>query len=154
LIKSNVKLKIAIDLFRILGQKTYTKNVHFLSSNLEKHVFHKNLDVFFFKYLNACARNTPYKSLLNGPFNEIFVKTFENFVKDNNNYLLGAIILYLEALQSSRISVPTFGDDNPFNSIRHINWNNPKYKTIFEDCGGSCDVSYCTKVKTKMKAKM
>jgi hypothetical protein len=51
-----VKLKIVIDLFRIFGQKTYIKNVHFLSSNLEKHVFHKNLDVFFSKYLNACAR--------------------------------------------------------------------------------------------------
>jgi hypothetical protein len=42
--------------------------------------------------------NTLCKSLFNGPFNAIFFKTSDNFVKDNNNYLLGAILPYLEAL--------------------------------------------------------
>jgi hypothetical protein len=42
--------------------------------------------------------NTMYKSLFNGPFNAIFVKTFDSYVRDNNNYLLGAILSYLEAL--------------------------------------------------------
>lgn len=68
-IKSHVKLKIAIDLSRIFGQKICTKNAQFLSSNPENHVFHKNLDVIFLKYLDVCVRNTllvdntAYKSL-------------------------------------------------------------------------------------------
>lgn len=68
--------------------------------------------------------------------------------------MLGAILFYLEALQSLRLNVPTFVEDNPFNSIRHINWNDPKYKTLFAYCGGSCDVSYYTKARMKMKNKM
>jgi hypothetical protein len=123
-------------------------------------MFFTRIWIFFSKYLDACARNTlfvdntPYKSLFIGPFNVIFVKTFENFVRDNNNYLLGALLLYLEDLQSSRLSVPTFVEDNPFGSIRHFSQNDLKYKTLFENCGGSCDVSYCTKVRMKMKNKM
>lgn len=134
----------------LLGQETCTKNAHFLCSNLE-HVFHKNLDVFFSKYLDAHARIPclfiiPHIRIFS-TLNVIFVKTFENFVRDSNNYLLGAILLYLEALQSSRLSVPTFVKDNLFCSIKRISQNDPKYKTLFEDYGGNCDVSYCTKAR-------
>ncbi len=73
-----------------------------------------------------CLLIISHKNFFNGPFNAIFVKTFENFVRDNNNYLLGVLLLYLEDLQSSRLSVPTFVEDNPFDSIRHINRNDLK----------------------------
>jgi hypothetical protein len=70
-----------------------------MSSNFEKPVFHKNLGAFK-KYSDVCVENTllvdntMYKSLFKGPFNAIFVKTFDSSVRDNNNYLLGAIILW------------------------------------------------------------
>jgi len=52
------------------------------------------------------VHDTSYKSLSNGPYNVIFVKTFDSSIGDNNNYLLGAILPYLEALQSSRLVSP------------------------------------------------
>jgi hypothetical protein len=93
--------------------------------------------------------DTPYKSLFNGPFNAIYVKTFEKFGRDDN-YLLGTILLYMEILHFLELSVPTFFHDNPFGrNIRHIRWNDPTYKTLFEGCTSSCDSSYCTNVRKK-----
>ncbi len=96
--------------------------------------------------------DTPYKSIFNGPYNVIFVETFDSSIGDNNYYLLGAILRYLEALQSSKVNVPTFVENNPFGSI--ISLNDPKYKMLFEDCDDNCDASYCTKARMKMKNKM
>jgi len=79
------------------------KNLHFLSSNLKKPIFHKNLNVYFFNYLDTCARNTllvdntPYKSLFNEPLNVIFIETFKSFDIDDN-YMLGVFFPYLEVL--------------------------------------------------------
>jgi hypothetical protein len=59
--------------------------------------------VFFTKYSDVRVENTllvdntMYKSLFNGPFNAIFVKTFDSSIRYKNNYLLGAILPYLEA---------------------------------------------------------
>ncbi len=74
LIKFSVKhkLQFTIDPLRTLGQKCYMQNVHFLSTNLDKLVFHKNLDLFLFKYcdIHTCnmlfINNTLYKSLFIG----------------------------------------------------------------------------------------
>jgi hypothetical protein len=79
---------IIIDPSKILGQKSCTKNVHFLSSNFEKCVFHKNLGV----ENTLLIDNTPYKSLFNEPYNVIFVETYDSSIGDNNNYLLGIIM--------------------------------------------------------------
>jgi hypothetical protein len=101
---------IVIDPSNILGHESWTKNPNFLSSNHEKPIFHKNLGVFFSKYLDAHLGNTLlvdnilYKSLFNGPYNVIFLETFNNSIGDNNNYLLGDVLPYLEALQSSQCS--------------------------------------------------
>jgi len=39
-------------------------------------------------------------------------ETFNNFIGNKNNYLLGDVLPYLEALQSSRLNVPTFVKNN------------------------------------------
>ncbi len=44
---------IILDPSRVLGQKLSQKNNHFFTTNLEKHVFHNNLDAFFLKFLNT-----------------------------------------------------------------------------------------------------
>jgi len=148
---------IVIDPSKILGHESCIKNAHFLSSNPKKPIFHQNLVVFFSKYLDArvgntlLVDNTLYKSLFDGPYNVNFVKTFNNFIGNKNNYLLGDVLPYLEALQSSRLNVRTFVENNPFSSIKHISRNDPKYKMLFEDCGGSYVASYRTKERMKMK---
>jgi hypothetical protein len=42
--------------------------------------------------------DTSYKSLSNGPYNVIFVETFDSSIGNNNNNLLGVVLPYLEAL--------------------------------------------------------
>jgi hypothetical protein len=51
------------------------------------------------------ADDTRYKSLFNGPFNVIYVETFEKFGKDDN-YLLGNVLPHMETLHFSKLSVP------------------------------------------------
>jgi hypothetical protein len=111
---------IVINPSKIFGHESCIKNAHFLSSNLKKPVFHKNLGVFFSKYLDAHVgntlidENTLYKSHFNWPYNAIFVKTFNNSIGNNNNYLLGDVLPYLEALQSSRLKCSHFCRKQPF----------------------------------------
>jgi hypothetical protein len=103
-IKSNVKPTALLICPRHLGRNLAQKMFIFLSSNLDKPVFHKNLGVLFIKYSDACVGNTLlvhdtlYKSLSNGPYNVIFVETFDSSIGSNNNYLLGAILPYFKAL--------------------------------------------------------
>jgi hypothetical protein len=93
--------------------------------------------------------DTPYKSLFNGSFNAIYVETFEKSGR-NDNYLLGIVFPYMETIHFLEFSVPTFVQDNPFGrNIKHIRWNDPIYKTLFEGCTSSCDSSYCTNVRKK-----
>lgn len=83
------KIGIIIAPFKIIGPNSCTKNVHFLIFNPNKLIFHKNLNSKK-KNLDVCLNNKslvddiPYKNLLNGPFNVIFVKTVERFSKDDN----------------------------------------------------------------------
>jgi len=110
--------------------------------------FSQEFECFLSKYSNVCVGNTllidntPYKSLFNEPYNVIFVETFDSSIGNNNNYLLGSVMPYLEAFQSSRISAPTFVENNPFKHVKHISQNDPKYKMLFENCGDNCDASY------------
>jgi len=77
------------------------KNVHYLSINPDKPIFHKNIHVFFSKYHDIHVGNTLlvddtlYKSMFNEPFNAIFLQSFHNSNKDNT-YLLWVILLYLK----------------------------------------------------------
>lgn len=93
--------RIVVDLARILGKESCTNFFHFLNFNLEKRIFHKNLSFLFSKHSYVHVGNTllvddtPYKSLFNGPFNAIYVKSFEKFGRDDN-YLLGTILPYME----------------------------------------------------------
>jgi hypothetical protein len=91
--------------------------------------------------------NTPYKSLLNGPFNVILVETSERSQRDDK-YLVRTILPYLEVFQFSKLNIPTFGEGNPFGSMRHISLNDPQYKTLFQVCNSRYDVSYYTITKT------
>jgi hypothetical protein len=50
--------------------------------------------------------DTLYKVLSNGPYNTIFVETFDSSIGGNNNYLLGDVLPYLEAFHSSRLMSP------------------------------------------------
>jgi hypothetical protein len=75
----------------------------------------------------------------------IFVKTVENFSKDDN-YLVWTIH-FLE------LGVLAFVKENPFGSIKHISMNDPQYKTLFQSCSSKCDFSHCTIVRWKWKIK-
>jgi hypothetical protein len=122
--KIQQEIGIIIDPSRILGQKSCTKHSHFLTSNPNKPIFHKNLNIFVFKYHDAYIDNTLlivntlYKILLNTPFNAIFMETFERSQRDDN-YLVQTFLPYLEALQFSKLGVPSFVEENPFGNIRH-----------------------------------
>jgi hypothetical protein len=92
-IKSNVKPTLLLICPRYLGKNLAQKMFIFWSSNFEKLVFHKNLGFVFFNNSNARVGNTllihdtSYKSLSNGPYDVIFVETFDSSIGDNNNYL-------------------------------------------------------------------
>jgi hypothetical protein len=83
------------------------KNVHSLSINLDKPIFHKNINVFFSKYHDTHVGNTLlvddtlYKNMFNEPFNAIFLQSFHNSNKDDN-YLLWVILLYLKPFHRSK----------------------------------------------------
>jgi hypothetical protein len=49
--KINEEMQIEIDPSKIFNQQNCTQNDHFLLIKLEKHVFHKNLDVFLLNIL-------------------------------------------------------------------------------------------------------
>jgi hypothetical protein len=59
------------------------RNSHFLPNELDKPIFHKNLDVFFSLYLYTHVGNTllvddmPYKNMFNGPYDVIFLDSFD-----------------------------------------------------------------------------
>jgi hypothetical protein len=128
---------IEIDSQRIMGWDLCKINKHFLQFpykiNLnrvnclihDKIIYHKNLFDFFLRYLNIHLGNTllvndmPYKTCLNLPFNAIFVVSYEYAPKDDN-YLMKTFLSYLEFIQYSRLSVPTFVELYPFGAIKRI----------------------------------
>jgi hypothetical protein len=89
-------------------------------------IFHVNLDVFFLMFPYTYTSNTllvdnmPYKNIFNGPYNAIFLESFDNLCGEDQ-YLLGFLLPYLENLHSSRYDAPTFVECNPSGGIRYIN---------------------------------
>jgi hypothetical protein len=79
------------------------QNSHFLLNKLDKPIFHKSLDVLFSAYPYTHARNTllvdntPYKNMFNGPYNAIFLDSFDGHC-EKDHYLLGSVFPYLENL--------------------------------------------------------
>jgi len=71
------------------------QNDHFLSTNLDKLVFHKSL-IFFQKYCDIRVNNMlfidnkAYQSMFRELFNAIFLGLVDNYCKDDN-YLLKII---------------------------------------------------------------
>jgi hypothetical protein len=123
--KIKEKTNISLDPLRVLGQKSCQKNDHFLLGQLEKLIFHKNLDVFFLKFFNTHARNiffvddTPYKFIFNDSCSVIFLESFES-TDSNGDYLLSTVLPYLVLLHSSKFNVQTYMKPNPFGTIRSI----------------------------------
>jgi len=97
-IKSNVKLTSLLIHPRYLGKNLAQKMFIFCPQILRSLFFARIWIFFFFKYLDVCVGNTlfvhdtPYKILVNGPYNVIFVETFDSFIRDNHNYLLGVVL--------------------------------------------------------------
>jgi hypothetical protein len=145
---------ITLDLLRVFRQELCKKNDHFLATNLEKHVFHKSLNVFFLRFLNTHVGNTlliddrPYKSIFNDSCRAIFFESFESS-HNNGDYLLSIVVSYLVSLHSFRFSVQTYVRHNPFGTIRSISRNDPYYNILFEDCSDSCEPTYCIKCVLK-----
>jgi hypothetical protein len=96
-----------------------------LPNNLDKAIFHKNLDILFSPYPYTHAGNTllvnnmPYKNMFNGPYSAIFLDSFDGCCGEDQ-YLLGCVFLYLENLHSFGYNVPTFVEHNPFGRVKCI----------------------------------
>jgi hypothetical protein len=65
------------------------QNPHFLPDKRDKSIFHKDLDILFSTYFYTHVGNTlliddmPYKSMFNGPYNAIFLESFDNHCGEN-----------------------------------------------------------------------
>jgi hypothetical protein len=87
------------------------QNSHFLSNKHDKPIFHKNLDVLFFAYPythggnTLLVDNTPHKNIFNGPYNAIFLDSFDGHYGEDH-YLLGFVFLYMENLHSDMVFPP------------------------------------------------
>jgi len=135
-------------------------NLHFLLNKPDKPIFHKNLDIFFFTYPYThpsnmlLVNNTPHKNMFNGPYNAIFLESFDNRCGEDQ-YLLGSIIFYLENLHLSEYNVPTFVEHNSFGRIRCIDRDNlGLFKMLFVKWNQTCQPTFFNNVKLKLKQKI
>ncbi len=91
-----------MDPLRVLGQKSFQKNDHFLPSHPKMPIFHKNINVFFLKFPNTHIGNTlfiddtPYKYIFNDSCNAIFLELFKGACSDRD-YLLST--MYFKVLK-------------------------------------------------------
>ncbi len=130
-----------MDHSKVLDQEFYMQNPHFLRNKPNEPNFHKNLNVFFCKYLYFHVGNmllvddTPCKIMFNGSYIGVFLEFFDGLC-GHDNYLLGTILPYLESLHSSKYGVFTFVHHNPFSRIRCIsNRDDPQqFKMLFVKC--------------------
>jgi hypothetical protein len=136
------------------------QNLHFLQDNLDKPIFHKNIDVFFLTYPYTHVVNTllvddiPYKSMFDGSYNVIFMETFDSF-HGEDKYLMGIVFPYLKSFHFSRYGVCTFVEHNPFGRIRCINQNDLKqFKMLFVKCNYDCKPTFYNNEKLKLKQKI
>jgi hypothetical protein len=101
------------------------QNPHFLPDGPNKPIFHKNLDVFIYKFPYTHDDNTllidnmPYKNMFNNMYNVIFLESF-NGIRGEDQHLLGSIFPYFKNLHLSKYNVHTFVEHNPFGRIRCI----------------------------------
>jgi hypothetical protein len=109
----------------MFDQEFYMQNPHFLFDKPNKPIFHKKFDVFIFTFPYTHAgntlfiNNTPHKNMFNGPYNAIFLESFDS-IHGEDQYLVGSILPYLENLHSYKYGVPTFVEHNSFGRIRCI----------------------------------
>jgi hypothetical protein len=141
---------INLDPSRVFRQELCPKNDHFLATNLEKLVFHKNLNVFFLRFLDTHVGNIlliddmPYKSIFNDSCSAIFLESFESSHRDGD-YLLFIVLPYLVSLHSFGFNVQTYIRHNPFGTIRSISCSDLHYNILFENCNHSCEPTYYIK---------
>jgi hypothetical protein len=123
-----MKLKIFIlffDPLRVLGQKLCQKIDHFFPGHPKNLIFHKNLDVFFLKFLDTYVGNnllvddTPYKFIFNDLCSAIFLESFEG-VSSNGDYLFSTILPCLVSLHSFRFNAQTYVKHNFFGTNKSI----------------------------------
>jgi len=100
--KSNVKPTLLLICPRYLSRNLAQKMLIFCFRIL-KSIFSQEFGWFFQKNSDAHVGNTLlvhdtlYKSLSIGPYNVIFLETFDSSIGDNKNYLLGVVLPYLKA---------------------------------------------------------
>jgi len=123
-----MKLKnflIFFDPLRVLGQKLCQKIDHFFPGHPKNLIFHKNLDVFFSKFLDTYVGNnllgddTPYKFIFNDLCSAIFLESFEG-VSSDGDYLFSTILPCLVSLHSFRFNVQTYVKHNSFGTNKSI----------------------------------
>jgi hypothetical protein len=125
-----------------------------LLEELDKHILHKNLKVFFGFFPHTTFKNTlliddtPHKSMFNPPCSAIFFKTFYGSLI-NGNYLLGTIFPYLELLDSSRMQVYKFVELNALGNITNVPPDDPQYEKLNGFFLVKCDETFCNKVKSR-----
>jgi hypothetical protein len=49
---------------------------------------------------------------------------------------------FTQLFHYSRLNVPTFVEDNPFGTIKHVAKDDVKYNTLFEKCTNKCNASF------------
>jgi len=119
--------------------KTYfsTKpQMHFLMSFL----------VWTMKYI-VCRWHL-YNNLFDPPFHAIFLKMFYGS-QANDDYLLGIVIPYLEALHSFKMQVCKFVECNPFGRIENVFPFDHWYEKLAEPCSSKCNDIFCNRMKSK-----
>ncbi len=74
-------------------------NLHFLLDKLDKLIFHKSLDIFFFTFPYIHVGNMlfvddmPYKNMFKNMYSVIIVEFFDDLCKEDQ-YLLGFALPY------------------------------------------------------------
>jgi hypothetical protein len=160
-------MSIEIDLQRIMGQYLCKINKHFLQFPIkscyyrvdrfthDKLIYHKNIFDFLPKYHDIHFGNTllvddmPYKTYLNPPSNAIFVESYEYMPKEDN-YLMKTLLPYLEFLQYSRLSVPTFVEFYSFSTIRSIKDDDGRFWMLFAKCTMVYSTNFCRNCSTSL----
>jgi len=150
---------IEINSQRIMGQDLCRINKHFLQFPIKlghypidnfthaKLIDQKNHFDHFPRYFNTHLRNmllvddTSYRTCLNMFSNAIFVESYEYGPKEDN-YLMKVLLPYLEFLHYFGLSVPTFVELYPFNTIRCIKEDDVSFRTLFKKCTMAYSTSF------------
>jgi len=155
IVKIKKQTHITLDPSKVSRQELCRKNDHFLITNLEKLVFHKNLNVFFLRFPNIHVGNIslingmPYKSIFNDSSSVLFFGIIWKFTLQWKLFALYCSSLV--SLHSFGFSVQTHIRHNPFGTIRSISYNDHHYNILFEDCNDNYEPTCCIKEKLTKK---